>query len=322
MTLSRTTVKRVIQLAALIAVAALAAQPLRSQWSTFSAAAGAIRPRAMPLIASCLAVFAVYAVQIHSWRTLVSAWGRRLPFLDAARIWTLSNLARYTPAGIVASTGTLAILGNRAGVPAAAAAGAAILGTLLNLLAGFVVVVGVGAPLLPLLWARIGPSLVPWIGLAAAIALIALPLAIRPLATVAGRFLRRPIELPPMPARVLVTAVTANIAAWFLYGLAFRWLALSLFPTARGSWLAYTAVYTGGYLAGLLAVLLPAGLGVREFVLGAALAKVGLFPDAEAAVLVVASRLLMTALEIVPGAVFLAYGASRRTPERSDASFR
>ncbi len=312
--MSRAGWKRLLQLVALVALGALVSIALRTQWTALGSAARSVRPRALPLVASCMAVLAVYGVQIHAWRTLVSAWGKRLPFLEAARIWSVSNLARYTPGQAVASTGALALLGRRAGVPPAAAAGAAVLGTLLNLVAGFVVVAVLGARLLPALSSRVAPWMVPVIGVAAAAVLVALPLLVRPLATAVSRVVRRPVTLPPMPLGVLATAVTANLVAWLLYGLAFRSLALSLLPDVPTGWLAFTAIYAAGYLAGLLAVVTPAGLGVRETALVLALGQLGTVTTADAWLLVLASRLSLTVLEVLPGAAFLAYGASRRTP--------
>jgi hypothetical protein len=99
--------------------------------------------------------------------------------------------------------------------------------------------------------------------------------------------------------------VTANLAAWFLYGVSLRWLALAFFPASGSNLTAYLAVFTAGYLAGFLFVPVPAGIGVRETALLAGLQAARLVDAGEAAVLVVASRLLLTLLEALPGALFL-----------------
>ena len=118
-----------------------------------------------------------------------------------------------------------------------------------------------------------------------------------------------------MPQHVLWTAVTANLLAWLLYGLAFRWLALAFFPGSSGGWVAYTAVFTAGYLAGWLFLPAPAGIGARELALSLGLTKLGLLAPPQAAVAIVASRLVLTVLEVLPGALFLARDAASRPPK-------
>jgi uncharacterized membrane protein YbhN (UPF0104 family) len=162
-----------------------------------------------------------------------------------------------------------------------------------------------GAGLLPRLAPRLPHAAGPALAIAGGVALIALPLSIAPLVRLAARVLKRPLELPPLPLSVLFVAVTANLAAWFLYGLALRWLTLAFFPGSGSNLIAYLAVFTAGYLAGFLFVPVPAGFGVRETALLAGLQSARLVTAGEAAVVVVASRLLLTLLEALPGALFL-----------------
>ena len=67
----------------------------------------------------------------------------------------------------------------------------------------------------------------------------------------------------------------------------------------------YIAVYTGSYLAGYLALFAPGGVGVREAALVLAMPRFQLATAADAAVIAIASRLWLTALEILPGLVLL-----------------
>lgn len=302
-----------IQLALFAGALWLAADRIAGQWTALRRTAGAVRPALAPLAASVAAVLALYAVQIHGWRVLVSAWGTPLRFRDAARIWTVSNLARFLPASPVFTTATMAVLGTRAGVSPVAAAGSAILGTLLSLGTGFVVVALTGADLLRELGTRLPPGLTTLLAVAGGLGLLVLPLAIGPLARLAARLLRRPIDLPPLPVGVLATAVTANVVAWLLYGVALRWLALAFFADSGSNLVAYVAVFTAGYLAGFLAIPVPAGLLVREGALLAALPAARLLTPVQAAVVVVASRLVLTVLEAVPGTVFVARDAALRS---------
>jgi uncharacterized membrane protein YbhN (UPF0104 family) len=65
------------------------------------------------------------------------------------------------------------------------------------------------------------------------------------------------------------------------------------------------ALYTGSYIAGLLAIVPPAGLGAAEFAMIELSSRLGMFGRPEAVVLTVVVRLWRTVLEIVPGVVTL-----------------
>lgn len=318
--MSRATARRLGQLAIVAGVLWLLARKLDGQWAELRRAVSAARP-AWPLVAiAACAVLAVYAVQIHAWRTLVGVWGARLPFWRAARVWTVSNLSRFAPASVLVTTGVIGALGSRAGVPAAAAAGSAILGTLLNLGTGAILVVALGGGLLHRLVPAI-PSAVS-IALAAAggAALLALPLLVPPAVSLASRILKRPVTIPPVSAYALATAVTANVVAWLLYGAAHALLIRAFFPGAGGGWVPTTAVFTGAYVAGWLAILVPGGLGVRESFLTLGLTSLGMLTAPDALVIAVASRILLTILEVLPGAAFLARDALARSSSLPDGS--
>jgi len=134
-----------------------------------------------------------------------------------------------------------------------------------------------------------------------------------------ARVLRREVAVPALGWRPLGVAVAVNVASWLLYGAAFRLLATAFFPPAdsAGDWLPYVAVFTGSYLAGYLALLVPGGLVVREGAMIAGLTGLGLATAPQATVLAVASRLWLTVLEIAPGLLFLARDAALRSPRSS-----
>jgi len=308
---------RALQATVVLGTLWLASRQLAGHWGAFRHDTAAMRPRWSFVLGSAALVLTCYALLVHAWRTLVAAWGTPLPFWTAARVWSVGNLARFAPAPLVATTGAIGLLGKAAGVSPVAAAGSAVLGTLLNLGTGLVVLSIAGARLLPVVAPRIPPALLTAVGVAG---LVALPLVVQPVARLAGRVLRRAIDVPRLPPRALWTAVTLNVAAWFLYGLAFRLLALAFFPGSGGGWVAYTAVFTFGYLIGWLFLPAPAGVGPREWALSLALATLGLLSPVQAAVVIVTSRLVLTLLEILPGVAFLAGGALSRSSSSTDVS--
>ena len=119
-------------------------------------------------------------------------------------------------------------------------------------------------------------------------------------------------SIPTLPPRTVWFAVAASAVAWVMYGVAFQLLTLGVLGSAPGATSLYVAVFTGSYVLGFIVLIAPAGLGVREVSMGAALAKAG-FAVSNATVLVIVSRLWLTVLEIAPALAFLAHAAVRAT---------
>jgi hypothetical protein len=299
------------QVALGLAIVWFAVERLRGQWGDVAATAAGLEPRWSVILASCAVVLATYAVLIQTWRVVVGGWGEPLGYVDAARIWTVSNLGRYVP-GKIWQLGAMAYLAQQRGVSGVVAAGSALVVTVINLIAGFVVAAVTGADLLG--FSAVGLVL---IAVAAAGVLFA-PAVIPALVRLAAQALRREMSpIPRLPAHIVWFAVVASGVAWVMYGVAFRLLALGVLGTAPGATSLYVAVFTGSYVLGFVVLLAPAGLGVREVSMGAALANAG-FAVSSATVLVIVSRLWLTVLELVPALAFLAHGAVRAT--RSNAS--
>jgi uncharacterized membrane protein YbhN (UPF0104 family) len=287
-----------------------ASRELVGQWADFRARGGTLAPAWGPVALSAVMVLATYALLVHAWRALVAAWGTRLSFGAAARIWFVSNLGRYVPYKIW-SIAAMGMLARQAGVAPVAAAGSAVLGTIVNLAAGFAVLLLAGSRV-PDLIAPGSEQVARGLGALAAGGLLLLPWLLPTLVRGAARVLRRELTLGTVPRATLAWVVLANVAAWVGYGSAFRVLAYAFFPGSSGNWVDYLAVFTGSYLAGYLALIVPGGLGVREVAMVAGLTGLGLTGVAEAWVLAFASRLWLTVLELLPGLVFLARDPSLR----------
>ena len=297
------------QVLVIAAVVWFATRTLQGQWAELRGRAVTLEPRWSGVAGSAVLVLFTYALLIESWRSLVHAWGDRLTYADAARIWAVSNLGRYVP-GKVWSIGAMGILAQRVGVSPTGAAASAILGTLVNLAAGFIVLFVAG----PVVISTLAPAAAPYAALLPVLgigALFALPALLPVAAGVAARVARRPYAPRRLKMATLLVVAGANVASWLLYGVAFRWLAGALLPGLAGKWVEYVAVFAGSYLAGYLALVVPGGLGVREIAMTGALVRLGAASAPEAALLAVASRLWLTVLELLPGLVFIARGALR-----------
>ena len=299
-----------------VAVVVAVTYALVREWQPVTAAMHEARPRWSVLALSGVIVLANYALLIEAWRIVLAGWeGERrgsaapaLGFWESARIWSVSNLGRYIP-GKVWQMGSMAVMAQERGVSGITAAGAAVVVTLINTVAGFVVLALTGAGVLH----------VPPLGIAV-IALLGLGLLFAPqlipwLGNLAGRILRRPIVVGRIPHMAIWVAALISAASWVVYGVAFRVMAVGVLGGATGAVGTYIAVFTASYLAGFLALIAPGGVGVREIVMFAGLRQAG-FTGGEATLLVVSSRVWLTILEIVPAVLFLAHRWVR--PRRSD----
>ena len=307
----RLLLRRSLQAIFVIAILWFGGRLLAQQWEAVRELRATLDPSWTRIGFSGLIVLASYAVLIATWRGTVQAWGSRIDVLDAARIWFVSNLGRYIP-GKVWQIGAMGVMAQRVGVSPVAAVGSALVVSLVHVLVGFAVVAGTGRELL----AGTAPSglLLPvaLVGLGAGVLLAPwlLPPGVRLLARLTGR----PLEMPALPPRAIWIAGLGSAAAWLLFGLAFRELAVGLLGAATGDASAYIAVFTLSYLLGFLALFAPGGIGIRELSMAALLVSAGLSTAPEAALLVVASRLWLTVLEILPGALFLVWPSLRPTP--------
>ncbi len=295
---------RVVQVALAVIVIALVARKIADEWGAVRLALEHARPNWLALAASGAIVLCTYAVLIQTWRVLLRGWQHEIPFLDAARIWTTSNLGKYLP-GKVWSITALVVMTREYGVSAAEGATASVLVTLVNTLVGFVVAIVAGAQLLRL------PSWVAIVIAALAAAVIASPQALPRLGMLAGRVLKREIVIRELPHRVLLIAAAFTTIAWLMYGVAFWLFTIGVLGSAPGALRDYVAVFAGSYLLGFIAIFSPAGAGVREGAMGVALQRAG-FAIGPAYLLVVASRLWLTALEVLPPLIFLAFVRRRR----------
>ncbi len=249
-------------------------------------------------------MFATYALLIEVWRRILAEWRAQVSFGDAARIWFVSNLGKYVPGKVwqILAMGSMA---REIDVQPTAAAGSAILSTVVNIAMGGVVAVVAGWKALDAVTQGHAA-----LGIVLAIALMAgvllVPAALPPMIRVAERLTGRTLALGDLPRRAVYIAIVGNIFAWVMYGWSFQLLVRGVLGSATGSLAQYTAAYAVSYIIGYLVFLIPGGVGPREIALIASLKAMGLANPKEAAVIAVTSRLWLTVLEILPGLLYLA----------------
>jgi glycosyltransferase 2 family protein len=261
---------------------------------------------------SCAIVLAAYALLIETWRRILAAWGERLGFGDAARIWLVSGLARYLP-GVnqVFVLGAMAELARRRRISPVAATGAAVINTAVNIASGFVIALLAGFAALDRL-SKGHATLGIVVAVVLLVGLLILPAALPWILGVVQRVTGRQLALGVLPRSAIYVSLTGNLIAWAMYGLAFQCFARGVTGQFTGALVDYIAVWAGAYVIGYLAFLLPAGLGVREVALIDGLTILRLTTPGPASVIAVSARLWLTVLEIAPALIFLALGTRPR----------
>ena len=283
-----------------ITVIVLAGRELVRGWDQLRSQPVSWSVRPLWLVASVLVVWLMYALLVQAWRVMLAGWRQELGWWRSVRIWTVSSLGKYIPGKVWAIAG-MALMAQRAGVKAWAATASAVV---LQALA-----IGSGAAVTGLAGTAELEAAAPWTRLALwgliLAAVVGLALLLWPPATRRLFRLAR-IEVPAgsTPGAGAVTfGLTANLVAWCGYGVGLWLLAHGLLDLPELSIGHAVGAFAASYVAGLLALPAPGGIGVREFVFFAMLD--GVVGPANAVALAVASRLQLTLTELGAAAPFL-----------------
>lgn len=294
---------RVAQWIIALAIIGFAATDFARSWSRLreQPVEWAIHPGL--LVASAVLVWAMYAILIQAWRAMLRGWGDRLPFLTAARIWTVSSLGKYIPGKLWAIAG-MAVMAQRAGVRRWTAAASAVVLQALAVGTGAAVVGAAGSASLQSRYPWVPSALMLLVGLSLlGIALLLWPPVIRRLL----RLVRLEAEGASPGGGAVLAGMIANVVAWAGYGLAFWLLARGLFDAPAFTPALAITTFAASYIAGLLFLPAPAGIGVRESVVILMLG--GALGEPTALALAIASRVLLTITEFGAAAPFLLAGA-------------
>ncbi|MCW2680695.1 MAG: hypothetical protein JWM62_2096 [Frankiales bacterium] len=280
----------------------LAVVQLGGDWSTLREGAAEL---SLPyVLAAFLMVLLSLTLSLLTWRATLAGLGTPLPLGTAARIFFVGQLGKYVPGSVWPVLAQME-LGSAYGLSRTAVGTASLLQ------------LAVGIPGALLIGALAVPALVSAGAGAYALLLLVLPLAVLALwPPVLGaaldrglRLLRRPPLTQRLTGRVVLQVALLSAASGVLLGLQAWLLAVDL--GARGTLLLPLA--TGAFVlamaAGLLALPLPAGAGVREAVLVAALSSA--LPLGQALLLALVSRVLLTVADLTVAA---AAAAGRRRP--------
>jgi uncharacterized membrane protein YbhN (UPF0104 family) len=284
-----------------VTVICLAIYELADQWTEVRGRLETLDIHWGAIFLASFVVLVVYALLIEAWRRTLAAWDTALGWRTAARIWFASSLGKYIP-GYIWSLTALGVMAKKRGASAVAAAGSSIIVNVLTLASGLAVVLLCGSRLISHPIVAVLVLLVALVGVALA------PILLPKLVEIACKVTGKEIPIPNISARVIWLVLLWTGIAWVGYGLAFWGFSYAMLGSENtaGSALLYIAVYTGGYILGLLTPIAPAGVGVREGVIIEGLPLFGVTSHADALILALTSRLWLTLLEVVPGLIALA----------------
>lgn len=230
-------------------------------WSDVAQHLRAVSP--LGLLGGAVGALAAPNLTMLGWRALLADLGTPMPRGSAAGVFFVGQLGKYLP-GSVWSVLAQAEMGSRLGIPRRRMAVAGLLSIGMSVLTG----IAVGIPALPVLLRRGDTRAIALVAALAVPVLLAClhPMILNRLIATGLRLLRRePLE-HELSGRGIAAMAAWLLLAWLAIGAGVLMLARDLAPSVRLTDLIVPAVcgFALASVAGMLAVVLPAGVGVRD----------------------------------------------------------
>jgi uncharacterized membrane protein YbhN (UPF0104 family) len=262
--------------------------------------------------ASLLAAIIGLGFTSFAWRTIIADLGSPLPVAAGSRVFFLAQIGKYLPGAVWPFVAQME-LGKALGVPRQRSAVAGLLFVGLHCATGLLVATAT----LPFASPAAAEHYWWVLALTPVLLVVLHPRVLSPLLDRVFWILRRPPLDRPLTLANTVKACGFLLVTWFFYGLSLLALARPLGLTGAGSLALATGAYALAWSAGVMVLgLVPAGIGVREVILGAILLPV--LPAGEATAVVATSRVVQTlgdALWALFAGIALR-GAMRRAEDR------
>jgi uncharacterized membrane protein YbhN (UPF0104 family) len=301
---------RVLRWVASIVVVLLVVKALAGNWSKVQSHLSDLSAGWMLL--AVVSVLAGLFCTMLSWRALLADLGSPLPLRPATRIFFLSQLGKYVPGSVWPVVAQME-LGREYDVPRKRSATAGLVTLALSLVAGALVAVAAVPFMSDDAKGRAWPVLL----LLPAGAVLLHPPIFSRLVDGALKVIRKePLEHPlsrPGELRALGWAVLA----WVIFGVHAWAIARDLGASGAGLFPIAVSGFALAWTVGFLAIFVPAGIGVREFVIGAVFGTFFAKSSGGPAAIAIVSRLCMSLGDVIWAAVAVA--SSRRTARTSQA---
>jgi len=291
---------------------------VRGDLAQISRPAWTVRPGL--LVASVAPLAVAYGLWVALWRTTLAELGTRLDARTAARAWMVSQLGKYVPGKVWVAVGRVALVARSPGQ--GLAVGLSIFYEMVLFLVAGVLLSSAALP--PSAVGSAWPAVTAVLLGAAALVALLVPGAGHALARCAtwlvpGAGEPRSGVAVIRPARLLAL-LGGYAASWLVVGAGFALFVASFHPIEPRAVIRVALGFVFAWAAGALVFLAPAGLGVREAALLVYLD--GLVPRDVALVVVVASRLWTTGVELAGLLVAVAWSGGQASGRDTDASAR
>ncbi|MBD8103572.1 lysylphosphatidylglycerol synthase transmembrane domain-containing protein [Plantibacter sp. CFBP 8775] len=257
--------RKPVQVGFAVVVIAFIAWTVVANWASFSASVSQMDP--LWIVASGAAGFTGVALSMLAWRAIVIAFGHRISVRDAGYVVFVSQIGKYIPGGvwpIVAGSQ----LGRRAGLPTATTVVTLTAQLGVSLVTGSTLAVGAlfGFPALrEYAWVLVVLVVIGVVAL--------LPPVMRRVLGWMFTVMKRRDELPELRTLPLLSAVGWSLASWAAFGLHLWCIVSALGTVDVAAILPAICGYALAWVVGFLAVIAPAGAGVREAILALVLAN-------------------------------------------------
>ena len=256
---------RWLKWAVVVIAVGIGAYTIDGEWNQVHHALGQIG-----LLASFEALLVLLVMQfatLREWQALLAGLGSPIRTTTAGRIFFIGQLGKYIP-GSVWPVLTQMELGARANVPRARSASASILTMILSLATGLLV----AAATLPFAHYSAGDD---WVFILVPVILVCLyPRVLNPLLNWLFKLTKRPGLDQPVTLRMLSKPLAWSLLAWIANGAQIWILAEKLGAPAGRTVLLALGGYAFAWCVGFVIVIDPAGAGIREVLLVAALSPV------------------------------------------------
>jgi uncharacterized membrane protein YbhN (UPF0104 family) len=258
-----------------------------------------------------LCALAGHAIYVVGWQRLLRDLDIPITFWQAARYFLVSNLGRYLPGGKAWQMGIVGVMAAENQQPAGVVAATSLLQGIIGVAVGAIMLFATGG-------AALGVAPV-WFAfpLAGVAGLVVAPALLRAFPRVSALVVKRLPGIASVSAWTMWALVWTSVASWIGWGVALYALGISLLGEPGASLVTYISAWIGPFLAGLIAIVTPAGLGVRDGAMQGMLGAAGV-PASSALVLVVVTRVWVTLVEVVPAIAVLAL-RRRRSHVDADA---
>jgi uncharacterized membrane protein YbhN (UPF0104 family) len=250
------------------------------------------------------AVIGGAVLNMLAWRASMAAVGVAVPLVSAARVFYVSQLGKYIPGSVWPVVAQLELTRDT-GVSRLRG----VVGVLLAMVVALVTSTVIACCLLVLPVAAVRAEYW-WLLTVLPLAAAALhPAVLRVLLATALRLTRRTARVPALHGRQILSSVLWSTAMWAILGL-HAWLLASQVSAGGITLPAAIGAFALAWAAGFVAVVVPAGLGVREAAL--VLVFSSAMSPANALAVALVSRVLMTVADAVAAGVAAGVHAWRK----------